>query len=213
MIARLEGRLVEHDGARLVLDVHGVGYELDVTSSVLGLLTGIGSPLVLHTHLVVREDGQYLFGFASRAEREMFRALIKVNGIGPKVAMALLSAMPLAALASAIANESLSLLTRVPGVGRKTAERLVIELRDKLGSVATGASVAMSPSAPRSGDPIADDAESALIALGFKPAEASRWVGAVLGATSVVDNQAVESETLPVEEVVRLALRAAADRR
>lgn len=213
MIARLEGRLIEHDGARLVLDVHGVGHELDVTSSVLGLLTGIGSPLVLHTHLVVREDGQYLFGFASRAEREMFRALIKVNGIGPKVAMALLSAMPLAALASAIANESLSLLTRVPGVGRKTAERLVIELRDKLGSVATGASVASSPSAPRGGDPIADDAESALIALGFKPAEASRWVGAVLGATSAVDNQTVESETLPVEEVVRLALRAAADRR
>ena len=202
MIARLEGRLVEHDGARLVLDVHGVGYELDVTSSVFALLTGVGVNLVLHTHLVVREDGHYLFGFTSRAEREMFRALIKVNGIGPKVAMALLSSMPLAALASAVANEEISRLTRVPGVGRKTAERLVVELRDKLGSVAGGSGVfGAQAGVPggRGGDPIADDAQSALIALGYKPAEASRWVGAVL------------APDLPVEEVVRLALRAAAE--
>ena len=198
MIARLEGQLVEHDGVRLVLDVHGVGYELDVTSSVLGLLAGAGAPLVLHTHMVVREDGHYLFGFASRAEREMFRALIKVNGIGPKVAMALLSAMPLAALASAVANEEIALLTRVPGVGRKTAERLVVELRDKLGSVAAGVGGILTSGAARPASPVADDAESALIALGYKPAEASRWVGKVM------------APELRVEEVVRLALRAAA---
>ena len=200
MIARLEGRLVEHDGVRLVVDVQGVGYELDVTAGVLELLAGIGAPLLLHTHMVVREDGHYLFGFASRAEREMFRALIKVNGIGPKVAMALLSAMPLAALASAVANEAIALLTRVPGVGRKTAERLIVELRDKLGSVAAGAGVGSAAGGARAGDPVADDAESALIALGYRPAEASRWVGAVI------------APELPVEEVVRLALRAAAER-
>ena len=99
MIARLEGRVVEHDGVRVVVDVQGIGYELDVTSSVLELLPGSAALLVLHTHMVVREDGHYLFGFVSRAEREMFRALIKVNGVGPKVAMALLSAMQLGALA------------------------------------------------------------------------------------------------------------------
>ena len=128
----------------------------------------------------------------------MFRALIKVNGVGPKLAMALLSAMPLAALASAVANEEVAMLMRTPGVGRKMAERLVVELRDKLGSlVAVSGSPnagAVAPAARR----IADDAESALIALGYKPAEASRWVSAVI------------NEDLAVEEVVRLALRAAA---
>lgn len=201
MIARLEGRVVEHDGVRVVVDVQGIGYELDVTSSVLELLPGSAALLVLHTHMVVREDGHYLFGFVSRAEREMFRALIKVNGVGPKVAMALLSAMQLGALARALASEEIGLLTRVPGVGRRTAERLIVELRDKLGSVAagTGAGATAMGSGARAGNPVADDAESALIALGYRPAEASRWVGAVL------------TPAMPVEEAVRLALRAAAD--
>ena len=199
MIARLEGRVVEHDGVRVVVDVQGIGYELDVTSSVLELLPGSAALLVLHTHMVVREDGHYLFGFVSRAEREMFRALIKVNGVGPKVAMALLSAMQLGALARALASEEIGLLTRVPGVGRRTAERLIVELRDKLGSVAAGAGATAVGSGARAGNPVADDAESALIALGYRPAEASRWVGAVL------------TPAMPVEEAVRLALRAAAD--
>ena len=201
MIARLEGRVVEHDGVRVVVDVQGIGYELDVTSSVLELLPGSAALLVLHTHMVVREDGHYLFGFVSRAEREMFRVLIKVNGVGPKVAMALLSAMQLGALARALASEEIGLLTRVPGVGRRTAERLIVELRDKLGSVAagTGAGATAMGSGARAGNPVADDAESALIALGYRPAEASRWVGAVL------------TPAMPVEEAVRLALRAAAD--
>ena len=201
MIARLEGRVVEHDGVRVVVDVQGIGYELDVTSSVLELLPGSAALLVLHTHMVVREDGHYLFGFVSRAEREMFRALIKVNGVGPKVAMALLSAMQLGALARALASEEIGLLTRVPGVGRRTAERLIVELRDKLGSVAagTGAGATAVGNVARAGNPVADDAESALIALGYRPAEASRWVGAVL------------TPAMPVEEAVRLALRAAAD--
>lgn len=198
MIARLHGRLLERDGVRLVIDAGGVGYELDVTAGVLDAVVAVGELITLFTHLQTREDGQHLFGFASRAEREMFRALIKVNGVGPKLAMALLSAMPLAALASAVAKEDVAMLMRTPGVGRKMAERLVVELRDKLGSLVAVGSVPSAGAVAPAGKRIADDAESALIALGYKPAEASRWVSAVI------------KEDLAVEDVVRLALRAAA---
>jgi Holliday junction DNA helicase RuvA len=202
MIARLEGRLLEIDGTRVLLDVAGVGYEVDVTTGLLGGQPALGSTLVLFTHQVIREDGHFLFGFASRAEREMFRALIKVSGIGPKLALALLSGMPLAALASAVANEEVARLTKISGVGRKTAERLVVELRDKLGAmVPSSAGSALPADAPAAARLRAEDAEAALIALGYRPVEATRWVSAVF------------VEGLAVEELVRLALRAAGEGR
>lgn len=200
MIARLEGRLLELDGTRVLLDVGGVGYEIEVTTSLIGSQPAIGERLLLFTHLVTREDGQFLFGFAARAEREMFRALIKVSGIGPKLALALLSGMPLAALASAVANEDVARLTKISGVGRKTAERLVVELRDKLGAMvpATSQSPALAD-APAAARLRSEDAEAALIALGYRPVEATRWVSAVF------------TEGLAVEDLVRLALRAAGE--
>ncbi len=202
MIARLDGRLLEIDGTRVLLDVAGVGYEVDVTTGLLGGQPALGSALVLYTHQVIREDGHFLFGFAARAEREMFRALIKVGGIGPKLAMALLSGMPLAALASAVANEDVARLTKISGVGRKTAERLVVELRDKLGAMVPSGAASMLPAdAPAAARQRAEDAEAALIALGYRPVEATRWVGAVF-----VDG-------LAVEELVRLALRAVSEAR
>ena len=202
MIARLEGRLLEIDGTRVLLDVAGVGYEVDVTTGLLGGQPALGATLVLYTHQVIREDGHFLFGFASRAEREMFRALIKVSGIGPKLALALLSGMPLAALASAVANEEVARLTKISGVGRKTAERLGVELRDKRGAmVPSSAGSALPADAPAAARLRAEDAEAALIALGYRPVEATRWVSAVF------------VEGLAVEELVRLALRAAGEGR
>lgn len=201
MIGRLAGTLLEIDGSRLLLDVHGIGYEIDVSSNVLANQPSVGGALVLHTHLVTSEDGQRLFGFAGRAEREMFRALIRVGGVGPKLGIALLSGMPLAALATAIAGEDVARLTKISGVGRKTAERLIVELKDKLGAMASPADG--SPSGVSRSDPahgLADDAEAALIALGYRPAEAARWVGAVF------------DPALGVEQLVRAALRAASDK-
>ncbi len=202
MIARLEGRLLEVDGARVLLDVGGVGYEVEVTTGLLGMQLPLGTALTLYIHQVTREDGNFLFGFAARAEREMFRALIRVNGVGPKLALALLSGMQLAALAEAIASEDVARLTRISGVGRKTAERLIVELRDKLGAmVPQGDPQAVGASGVRgSARRAADDAEAALIALGYKPTEATRWVSAVF------------QDNLGVEEIVRLALRAVGEK-
>ena len=202
MIARLEGKLLEVDGTRVLLDVGGVGYEVEVTTGLLGMQLQLGAALTLFIHQVTREDGTFLFGFAARAEREMFRALIRVNGVGPKLALALLSGMQLAALAEAIASEDVARLTRISGVGRKTAERLIVELRDKLGAMVPqgDAQAAGVPGARSGARRVADDAEAALIALGYKPTEATRWVSAVF------------QEALGVEEIVRLALRAVGEK-
>ena len=202
MIARLEGRLLEVDGTRVLLDVGGVGYEVEVTTGLLGTQLQLGTVLTLFIHQVTREDGNFLYGFAARAEREMFRALIRVNGVGPKLALALLSGMHLAALAEAIASEDVARLTKISGVGRKTAERLIVELRDKLGAmVPQGDPQTVGAAGSRgSARRAADDAEAALIALGYKPTEATRWVSAVF------------QENLGVEEIVRLALRAVGEK-
>ena len=202
MIARLEGKLLEVDGARVLLDVGGVGYEVEVTTGLLGMQLQIGTMMVLFIHQVTREDGSFLFGFAARAEREMFRALIRVNGIGPKLALALLSGMQLAALAAAVASEDVARLTKISGVGRKTAERLIVELRDKLGAMVPQGDVRTSGATNARGGArrTADDAEAALIALGYKPTEATRWVSSVF------------QEDLGVEEMVRLALRAVGEK-
>lgn len=200
MIGRLRGTLVDSRPPTVVLDVGGVGYEVDVPLSTLETLTGqTGAEVTLHTHLSVRDDGQALFGFRSARERDLFRQLIRTSGVGPRLALALLSGMDGGELLECVRHNDPERLTRVPGIGRKTAERLLVELRDRLPADLQPAPAADAP-APAAGeaagarDPRAEAAE-ALVALGYKPAEAERLVGAV-----------AEPE-LACEELIRRALQ------
>jgi Holliday junction DNA helicase RuvA len=196
MIAWMRGRIIELDAQRAVVDVGGLGYELTLTSAARAAAAGVGADVEWCTHLVVRDDAHLLFGFATQAERDLFRALIRVNGVGPRLAMSLLSALPVAELARAVAAEEVAALTRVPGVGRKTAERLVVELRDTLAGLAAAPAPA---AAPRQRGVVAD-AEQALVALGYRLPEAARAV-----------ERAYEAG-LGLEETVRRALRAVGER-
>lgn len=173
MIARLHGQLIEKQPPVLVVDVNGVGYELEAPMSTFYKVT-LGAPVTLFVHQVVREDANLLFGFASREERDMFRTLLKVNGVGPKMALAILSGMEADAFAACIRQGDVGTLTRIPGVGKKTAERLIIEMRDRVGDGPLGAGSAGSADVPATPE---RDAINALIALGYKAAEAERAVG------------------------------------
>ena len=197
MIGRLHGRLLYKQPPALVLDVQGVGYELEAPMSTFYKLPEIGAEVQLYTHLVVREDAHLLFGFADDLERRMFRFLLKVTGIGAKTSLAILSGMDADGLARCIQAGDIERLIRLPGIGRKTAERLVVEMRDRLrdwSGTATGRAPGGAESA-RASSPV-DEATSALIALGYKPQEASRLV------------HAVEQEGLGSEALIREALRA-----
>lgn len=183
MISRLHGQLIEKIAPTVVIDVHGVGYEVDVPLSTFYQLPALGEPVTLWTHLSVREDAHSLFGFHQRDALQAFRILIKVSGVGPRLALALLSGLEVDALKRCISQEDLATLTRIPGVGKKTAERLIIELRDKLPGMDSipllrGALPAARTPAPVPATP-GEEAESALLALGYKPAEAQRAVKAV----------------------------------
>ncbi len=167
MIGRIAGTLLEKHPPQVVVLCAGVGYELDVPMSTFYNLPRTGEPVELLTHLVIREDAHLLFGFLTAHERSTFRQLLKVNGVGPKVALSVLSGLSVDDLAIAVAAQDAGRLTKVPGVGRKTAERLVLELRDKL-PMAGGAQ----PSATRPGS----DVLSALLALGYNDREATAAV-------------------------------------
>lgn len=201
MISRLTGILIEIDGATLVLDVQGVGYELEVAASVLTSQPQIGTELNLFTHFVVREDAQLLFGFVSRGERDLFRAYIKINGVGPKLALSLISSIDPATLSHAVRVNDVSILTKVPGVGKKTAERLMLELKNRLEALAEiagpGISVVVAEG-QRTARSVEIEAEDALVALGYKPVDAARLVAT---ATSETGAEAT------VEEIVRQSLR------
>lgn len=197
MIGRLVGKVVEEsaDGAA-ILDVRGVGYELTVPLGSLGrAIAGDDGAITLWVHTHVREDAFVLYGFATRDDRAVFRQLIAVSNIGPKIALSILGALSIGELASAIASGETSKLTRVPGVGKKTAERIVLELRDKL-HAAPAALAAAAPVKPAPRGAKADLLHGALTRMGYKPAEADRAVAA-LGAR-------VESEALG--DLVREAL-------
>jgi Holliday junction DNA helicase RuvA len=187
MIARLTGRLVEKHPPGIVVDVHGVGYELDVPMSTFYHLPATGQEVTLLTHLVVREDAQLLFGFGSEAERQLFRQLLRISGIGARIALSLLSGLSVAEVQSAVAQQDSARLTRIPGIGKKTAERLLLELKDKLGPVAGAPAQAAAA-------PAGEDALNALLALGYSDKEA-RAALARLGAE------------LPVQDAIRQALR------
>lgn len=166
MIGRLHGKLLEKNPPQILIDVSGVGYEVDVPMSTFCNLPEVGGELTLHTHFVVREDAELLYGFATLAERAVFRALIKISGVGPKIALALLSGITVDQLKDAVDRGETGLLTKVPGIGKKTAERLVLELKGKLAS--TGAATAAVPTSGARADVAA-----ALIALGYSEREAA----------------------------------------
>jgi Holliday junction DNA helicase RuvA len=190
---------VEKQAPDLVVDVQGVGYEVQVSMNTYFGLPAVGEPVVLHTHFSVREDAQQLFGFASQDERLLFRHLIKVSGVGPKMALAILSGLSVADLVRCIRNGDVNALTRAPGVGKKTAERLVVEMKDRLASwgVTDGVVAALAP-APTGDNLVLEEAESALIALGYKPQEASRMVA--------VAKNGISGE-LSSEALIRAALK------
>ncbi len=176
MIGRIVGVLVEKSPPELLVDVAGIGYEVTASMSTIYELPPIGQQVTLHTHFQVKEDAQSLYGFVTKDERALFRILIKVNGVGPKMALAILSSMSPSELIEAVQESQITSLTKIPGVGKKTAERLVVELRDKLGAAAkqdlftTKAVVQQVATDPR------QEAESALVALGYKPQEAARVI-------------------------------------
>jgi Holliday junction DNA helicase RuvA len=170
MIGRITGKLLEKLPPLVLIDVQGVGYEVDVPMSTFYNLPAIGAQVVLHTHLVIREDVHLLFGFATEAERQAFRQLVKISGVGARTALALLSGLSVADLHHAVTSQDSARLVRIPGIGKKTAERLLLELRDKLSLSVTGTA---SP-----GDAISDsrggsDVLNALLSLGYNDREAN----------------------------------------
>jgi len=191
VIACLRGRVLERGGGRIVLDVGGVGYLLAATSSAVRMAVPDGDEITLVTHLHVREDAMTLYGFASQAERELFELLLGVSGVGPKAALAIVSGYAPEQIRRAISTSDHALFTSISGIGRKTAERVVIDLKDKIGPLPAAADAVASPAA--NGHTAARDA---LVGLGMSVAEAEAALAAV-------------DEELPVEERVRLALSGA----
>jgi len=175
MIGHLKGVLSSKQPPSLVVDVQGVGYELEAPMSTFYELPAVGEPVTLLTHLVVREDAHLLFGFATQAERQLFRSLLKVSGVGAKVALAILSGISVEGFAACVQQQDHAALVKVPGIGKKTAERLLVEMRDRIGA-ATGAAVfAAGPAGGGAPDP-RSEAFSALVALGYKPADVSQML-------------------------------------
>lgn len=199
MIGYLRGKILRKQAPLLLLDVNGVGFEIEATLGTFYDMPETGAEFALYTHFVVRDDAQLLFGFASEQERRLFRDLIKVNGVGAKLAVTLLSGMAVEDFVRCIIERDIQTLTRLPGVGKKTAERLIIEMRDRIDEQeimpASGSRTPEQMSMSRN-DPVAD-AVSALISLGYKPPEASRMIRAV--ATEGEDSG----------ELIRAALQAA----
>ncbi|MDY6891942.1 MAG: Holliday junction branch migration protein RuvA [Pseudomonadota bacterium] len=182
MIGHLRGRILDKQPPWVVVEVNGIGYEIEASMNTFYTLPAVGEEVALHTHFVVREDAQLLYGFVDQQEKLLFRSLIKVNGVGPRLALLILSGISAAEFIRSVHNEDTSALVRVPGVGKKTAERLIVEMKDRLGPLRLPV---MDPfpaegEQPEAVPPAAADhrleAESALIALGYKPPQATRAI-------------------------------------
>lgn len=197
MIGQIRGTLLEKTPPQLILDVNGVGYEIDAPMSTFYKLPEIGQSLTLLTHFVVREDAQLLFGFATSEERTLFRTLLKVNGVGPRLALTILSSIEPNDFVRCVTSHDTDSLVRLPGIGKKTAERLVIEMRDKLSTWQPNLSNETSQTNKMQNKQTQtfQDAISALISLGYKPQEASRAVAKI------------DDGNLSSEEIIRRALR------
>lgn len=198
MIGRLHGKIIEKSPPEMVLDVNGVGYEILLPMTSFYNLPSLNENTTIFTHLVVREDAHLLFGFSQKQERSLFRELIKTNGVGPKLALAILSAMSVSQFANAVEQEELAKLTKIPGIGRKTAERLLVELKGKFKGISQTDFFIEQPSeqiiADGEIDP-ADEARDALIALGYKPNDAEKMI------------KKVNKNGLSSEQLIREALR------
>jgi len=182
VIGRLRGELASQQAPHLLLDVNGVGYEIEAPMSTFFDLPEPGQPITLYTHLAVRDDAHVLYGFATEAERAMFRSLLKVNGVGAKMALGILSGMSAEAFVQAVEAEDVATLVRLPGIGKKTAQRLIVEMRDRLGAFSGGGvSAQMGGGVLEAGRPQTpvSDAVAALVSLGYRAADASRMVKAV----------------------------------
>jgi len=184
MIGRLTGLVIERDQGQLLLDVGGVGYEVEISLTTFTQVSEIEGPVTVHTHLVVRDDAHLLYGFASTGEREMFRTLIKVNGVGPRMALGILSGLDSGSFARAVTGNDVKALTALPGVGKKTAERLIIEMRDKVDSFDVSGSDNLGTMRTN----VMEDAESALIGLGYRPQEAARAISRVTDPAEDVES-------------------------
>jgi holliday junction DNA helicase RuvA len=196
MIGQLRGKLLDKRAPWLLLDVGGVGYEVEAPMTVFYQLPDIGTDLQLYTHFVVREDAQLLYGFSSRFERELFRALIKVNGVGPKMALAILSGMEAERLVRCIELQDATTLVKIPGVGKKTAERLLIEMSDRLAKLdGLPAKLPGQKSIAMPSDALAD-ALAALESLGYRPKDAQVAVAKI-----------ADADSLTSEQLIRLALK------
>lgn len=199
MIGHLKGILIEKQAPQLILEVNGIGYEIDAPMSTFYQLPEVGLELKLFTHLIVREDAHHLYGFYSRDERSLFRTLLKVNGVGPKLALTILSSVAPSEFVHAVLNNDTAGLVKLPGVGKKTADRLVIEMRDRLSDWCPQLPSSSQHSASfvlkNERHPILQDAISALITLGYKQQEASKTIAKV------------DDGTKSSEELIRLALR------
>jgi holliday junction DNA helicase RuvA len=198
MIGFLKGRLAVKQPPMLLVDVNGVGYELEAPMSTFYGLPAAGESVALFTHLVVREDAHILFGFGSESERRLFRGLLKVSGVGPKIALGVLSGASVEDFLRIIEAEDVAMLTRIPGIGRKTAERIIIEMRDNVQKLAmpfTGSTAnALNPAAAPSPQ---SEAFSALLALGYKPPEITRLL------------KSADEPGLSTTEIIRRALKSA----
>jgi Holliday junction DNA helicase RuvA len=195
MIGSLRGRITSKTPPQLTVEVGGIGYELEAPMSTFFHLPAVGEEVKLLTHFVVREDAQLLYGFATPDERRLFRNLLKVSGIGPKIGLALLSGISVEAFATCVKSQDVAALIRVPGIGRKTAERLLIEMKDRIAPVdgtAADTVVVQADASPES------EAFGALVALGYRPAEATRLL------------KSAGPGTHSTEELIRRALQAAA---
>lgn len=192
MIGALRGKLIFKQAPAIIIECHGVGYDVETPMSTFFELPGIGEELFLFTHLLVREDAQILYGFATDEERVLFRTLLKVRGIGAKIGLAVLSSMSVASFNRCIEYEDTASLSKIPGIGKKTAERMIIEMRDRIDKSVTGETIKVTVEQGAK-----TEAVDALVSLGYKPAEVNKLI-----AKLDVDGQSAE-------DIIRLALRQA----
>ena len=196
MIGSIRGRLTLKQAPQLIIECGGVGYEIEAPMSTFLELPGIGADVFLNTHLLVREDAQVLFGFSTTAEKHLFRTLLKISGVGAKMGLAILSGMSVEGFARCVQHEDTATLVKIPGVGKKTAERLIIEMRDRVLEAPGGQPTAVSVNGAQDAR---GEAFDALVALGYKPAEVKRLIGKL------------ETDDLSAEDIIRSALKQAAN--
>ncbi|MFQ5634193.1 MAG: Holliday junction branch migration protein RuvA [Gammaproteobacteria bacterium] len=197
MIGFIRGQLLRKEPPWVLIDVGGVGYEIEAPMSTIFRLPDVGAEVQLYTHLVIRDDQQALFGFHSDEERRLFRGLIRISGVGAKLALTILSGISVDGFLQCVRTEDKATLVRLPGIGRKTAERLILDMRDRIDGAAAGLNGG-APAAP--GEPAAAraDAFNALVGLGYKPAEVQKML------------ERVETDGMQTEDILRSVLRAAA---